>query len=390
MFNSIENILVFVFIPITFFGLYKLFNTTENSFCVSVGIIGLLLTDLKLACVVCIPILVYVVLNTENWRVEHTRKAIIINLIAIISITSFFVFPYIEANLSTDYVMSNKTKSEFVDSTVPVNSLFVTYKTNENIVELGPHIWIMLAFSIMVFKRKIDEEKREYVFAFLCMILCIFASTKLFPWNLMPEWISKIENSYNFLIIASFFECYICAVNMSILLKSFRIRDVLIISIISFLYVGALNGFISYMDDIKEIDDYDISKVFEYKLLPEKAKENLDYIVNRSGDVEVLQGEAEILDKDKYLTCYSFKANTLAANTIYELPYLFYPGYEIRYDGLRMPYYESENGMVAILMEPEKETHFELNYVGTKTMNISKIISIIGLCAFSIYVYKKR
>lgn len=388
--NSLDNILIFIFIPMTFFGLYKMFNTTEHSFHVAFGIIGLILTDLTMAVIISVAIIIYSIINFKNWPVEHVRKYIVINFIAIISITAFFVFPYIQANLMTEYVGSSISKQEFLDSRVGLKSLFVTEENSNIILEFGPHIIIMLSFSLMAFRKLKDDDKKEFVFCFTMMLLYIIFSTKIFPWNIFPNWIIKIEEPYKFLIIAVFFECFICAVNMNTVLKKFSVRDVIIISTISLIYVLALKGFIPYTENIEEIDNYNISDEVDYKVLPKKAKLNIDYIKNRSRDVEIIKGTAEIYDKNKFLTYYNFKADTLEKGTVYELPFLYYPGYEIRYDGITIDYFESEHGLIAIEMDPELGTYYEVNYVGTDLMNFCKILSFTGLCAFCIYVYKKH
>lgn len=388
--NSIESILVFIFIPMTFLGLYELFNTTENSFHVAFGIIGLILTDLKFTVVVWIAVVLYSLLNFKNWPVEHVRKYFVINFIAIISITAFFVFPYIQTNIATEYVGSNSVKELFLDSRVRIKSLFVTEENDTNILELGLPIIIMLALSVISFHKQKNSEKKEFAFYLIMMLGYIILSTRLFPWGLFPDWISRLENPYIFLIVASFFECIVCSMNISVVLKKFELKDVCAILIISSIYILALKGFIPYEEEVTEIDSFDMSEIIDYSVLPKKAKANIEYIRNRSRDVEVINGSAEIFDKNKFLTYYSFKANTLEKDTIYELPFLYYPGYEIRYDGINIDYFESENGMVAVKMNPEEGTHFEVEYVGTDLMNFCKILSFVGLGVFSIYVYKKH
>lgn len=385
--NNLSNCLALVFLPMTFYGLYKMFNTTEHSFHVGIGVIGLVLTDLNLALIAGISIFVYITLNIKNWRIEHVKKAMIINFLAIISITSFFVFPLIETNLKCDYVNGNN--SEFLANGLTIKSLFVTSNNSKEVYEFGPHIIIMLAFSIMAINR-LKENKLEYIFCFIMMVIYIFMSTKYFPWQFFSKFICNLENTEIFLLVSVFFQSIVAAFNMSVVLKQFNTRDVLIISVISLLYVIALKGFVVYGNNIMRIQDYNFAEVKENEYLPKKTYNNLKYIDNRSIDVEVIKGNAEIWEKSKFLTYYSFKSNTLEKDTIYEFPYLYYPGYEIRYDGILIDYFESENGLVAIKMNPEEGTYYELNYVGTELMNITKIISFCSLCVFGVYIYKKR
>lgn len=247
----------------------------------------------------------------------------------------------------------------------------------------------MLAFSIMTLNR-LKQNRKEYIFSFIMMIIYLLMSTKLFPWNIFSDFIKNIGYSYNFLVLAVFFEAIVCSINMSVVLKKFSGRDVLIIFSISMLYLFALKGFIPYSNEIHEIKDYNLSEIGEISFLPKKAYNNIEYLNNRSRDIEVIKGNATIYDNGKYLTYYSAKVDTLEDGTIYELPYLYYPGYKITFDGIVFDYFESENGLIAVEMEKEDGTLIELNYVGTKIMNITKVISFISLCTFLYYVYKKH
>lgn len=387
--NSLSNCLIFVFIPMTFFGLYKMFNTTEHSFHVAFGMIGLILTDLKFTIIVGIAIFIYALINIKNWQIEHVKKSIVINFIAIITVTAFYIIPLLELNIASEYVGSDINKIEFWQNRLTIRDLFVTGKSSTNVFEFGPHIIIMLAFFTMALNR-LKNNKIEYIFCFIMTGIYVFMSTKYFPWKIFPDAILKFESSSDFLMCSVFFQVIVCAMNMSIVLKKFSGKDVLIISIISLIYIIALKGFIPYTNEISEIKTYDLSKIKQNEFLPKNAYENIEYLNNRSDDVEVIRGSAEIYDTNRFLTHYSFKSNTLEKNTTYEFPYIYYPGYEITYDGIPIEYFESSNGLVAIKMEPEDGTYYELNYVGTKIMNISKIISFTSLCLFGVYVYKKH
>lgn len=387
--NSISSALSFIFIPIIFLGLYKLLNTTEHSYHLGFGIIGLILTDFNLAIITFVGVFFYLLINIKNIPIEHSRKELVLNIIAIIGVTSFFIFPLIEANLKTDYIGSNSTKQQFLENRLSIKSLFVTEDSSEFVFELGPHIIIMLAFSVMTLNR-LKQNRKEYIFAFIMMILYLFMSTKIFPWNIFPDFIKNIEHSYNFLTIALFFESIVCSINMSVILKKFSVKDVLIIFAISFLYLLALKGFIPHSNEIYEIKDYDLSELGQIRFMPQKAYNNIEYLNNRSRDIEILKGNATIYDKGKFLTYYNVRVDTLEDGTIYEFPYLYYPGYEVTYDGIVLDYFESDNGLIAVEMDKEEGTLIEINYVGTKLMNITKIISFVILCGFLYYVYKKH
>ena len=67
-----------------------------------------------------------------------------------------------------------------------------------------------------------------------------------------------------------------------------------------------------------------------------------------------------------------------------ELPYLYYPGYEIEVNGEKQEYYESETGFIQIDLN-NKEGEITVKYTGTILARVSFIISMISLLVFIIY-----
>ena len=69
---------------------------------------------------------------------------------------------------------------------------------------------------------------------------------------------------------------------------------------------------------------------------------------------------------------------------------IYYPGYEVRLDGMIIDTFETENGFIGFVMSDKDTAHLEVNYVGTRLMKISLIFSLISCLAFIIYVWKKH
>lgn len=95
-------------------------------------------------------------------------------------------------------------------------------------------------------------------------------------------------------------------------------------------------------------------------------------------------GVVEELKKDgQSLSC---KIEVLEDNTIFEFPYTYYPGYTITLNGVEMNSFESENGLLAISLNKIPESDITVRYTGTRIMGISKILSIIGIILFILYI----
>ena len=92
----------------------------------------------------------------------------------------------------------------------------------------------------------------------------------------------------------------------------------------------------------------------------------------------------------KISRAYTADFETLDAQyTIFELPYIYYPGYEVRLDGIITEYFETENGFIGIAMGANDKEKITVQYKGTKLMNISCIISLISTIGFIVFLKKK-
>lgn len=127
---------------------------------------------------------------------------------------------------------------------------------------------------------------------------------------------------------------------------------------------------------------------FEY--LPTKAYENKFYIATREDATYVLNGKAIIENEKKQNGKYTADFQTLDSKyTIFELPYIYYPGYEVRLDGIITDYFETDNGFVGIAMGDNDKLEVSICYKGTAIMKISMIVSIISIIGFIVFIKKK-
>ena len=94
--------------------------------------------------------------------------------------------------------------------------------------------------------------------------------------------------------------------------------------------------------------------------------------------------------KKKNGTSYKAKIQTVEEKTLFELPYIYYPGYQVTADGVVIENFETENGFLGIILDENEAIELEVKYSGTIIMKISLFVSLIGLIAFSVYVWKKH
>lgn len=117
--------------------------------------------------------------------------------------------------------------------------------------------------------------------------------------------------------------------------------------------------------------------------MPCKAFENRKYIEQRSDDVIVINGTANIENKQKNGTKLSCDISNVTEETEIELPYIYYLGYNVKLENKgkkkTLKTFETENGFVGVrVSNVEKET-LKVKYTGTPIMYISRFISVIGV-----------
>ena len=406
--NALGEYVSFVFIPLVFLGIYNLFYTDDKlkSPALTIGACGLILTHNISTVLVAFFAMLFVAMNITKLNDKKIKKAFILNVVFIILLTALYWVPLLETLLFADYQVYEDgmmaTKESFLESRLDFTQLFVTRNDGSFVFELGPHFMIMFAISLIGFRKTKHRLKEIHIFCVVSAILSIWMSTKLFPWGLFPEEISIIQFSWRLLMMSGFFLSTVCALNVFALIKNFNVKDVLVISVISILYVCAFVGYVVYDDGIKDINTYTLGVLTgkEYEViagtakgeyLPTKAYDNRFYLASRDNDVFTLEGKAVIEDIKKDGTNLTAKIETFDAEyTLFELPYLYYPGYTVRFDGTILDCVETENGFIGFFIPQKDKGTLEVEYTGTKAMGISLLISCITLIVFGIYTIKKE
>ena len=219
-----------------------------------------------------------------------------------------------------------------------------------------------------------------------------------------------IQFSWRLLEFSAFFFSFVGAINLGTIIKNINKIDVIVIATISTLSLIPLyDKYIEYNDNINNIDYQTAVRVtkdtgrvhagcasFEY--LPTKAFKNLDYIIERSNNAEVLSGNANITNQIKENTNMTLEIQTFAENTLIELPYIYYIGYDVYLidecgNSVKLKSSESDKGFIQILLPNITKGIIKVSYKGTLLMRISYILSGFGillLIVLIIYNIKKE
>ena len=403
--NAIAEFASFMFIPLIFLGLYNIINNEDKNYYLTIGAVGLIFTHNISTLYTAIFSVIYLLINIKALKNKEVIKALLINLIFIIVISSSFILPLIETNLAADYrvyedeVMA--TKESVIAQQLPIRRVFVTGDNEGFVFELGPYMIIMLGFSVMTVRILKEEYRKDYLFFSIAGLVALLMATKLFPWGIMPKVLYMIQFPWRCLEYSSFFFSVVAAINMGAVIKKYSFKDAVIIIFIAIIYTVALGGFVRYTEEIENIEERSLGHISgmeneciagmgRAEYLPTNAYNNRFYIATRENKIYVLTGRAIVENENKTEAGMTANIKTLEAETVFELPYIYYPGYEVRADGIIVENFETENGMLGIKINSNENITLEIEYTGTKIMKISMLISIIGAICFCVYVWKKH
>ena len=234
-------------------------------------------------------------------------------------------------------------------------------------------------------------KQKEWLFLLAFTILSSIMITSLFPWYYTPDILQTLQFPWRLALYIAFGVILISG----IALKQIENKKYFNI-IIGILLVLTLAGTYIYTDHLEE-SQIDINNINNEKCmgnqaeyLPEKAIKNKDYFDNRSNDIIIQSGSAEINIISDNVPDLTFEANISEKTTI-ELPRLYYMGYTLKLNDKTIELTESENGFLQATID-ESGTYV-LTYSKTTVMKIANILSLgtfIFIIVFIINLKRKK
>ena len=428
---AIGEFTAYIFFPMLFHGLFNLLKGDgKKHYYIAIAAIGLILTHTISTEYSAIFALLYIVFNFKQLKNKGVIRKIAINVIFILAITTFFTVPLMEHKILGNYVIFNSTSmkslpSDVQNSTIKISQLFKDIgEVNGVSFKIGIPLIILTLLGIVSYKKVDKNIRSEYITFTVIAMISLAMVTKLFPWIIMPKILTTLQFAWRMQAFFEFALSIICAINLyyfiDIICKksSKNSKDTKVHTKTENLYnMLLLFAIIVIITSMMKIDynySYEKEKFltdeeYETKIneknsiwsinreyLPEKVdvkklgKSYLDYRENR---VYVLDGNATIINEKKEDLQLEFDIENYKANTILELPYIYYLGYTVTTEqNEKIQMFESDNGMLAIKLDENIESaHITVKYTGTTIEKVSYFISAISIITFIGYViYSKK
>ena len=408
--NALGEYSASIFLPLLLNGLYELTHANfKKAYLITLSSIGLILSHTITTIYAAIFSIIYLIVFCKKLNINKV-KILLINIIITILVTSFYWIPLIEYKSSTKYAIFDEnamhtTGNDVYKNTADLDSLFeneINLKDSEGnsypTIALGIISVILLLFSIICYNKVEKNLKVLYKLFIIFTGTSIWMTTKLFPWQIMPSFMTIIQFAWRMLGFYALFGSIICGINSSIIYENKKQKgDILIFLILMIqLLVSCLytkNYYNSKYDIIKE---YDYQKSISQKrlsayainreYLPIKAFNDINYINNRTPLPIILNGEATITEfEKKHNTGKSKLKIDIKANSEIELPYIYYPSYKITDDNNQnIKFTESDKGFIQIKLI--KDSNITIEPKLTKIEQISYIISILGIISLIINI----
>lgn len=414
--SAVGEYTAFIFIPLVFEGLYNIFNDKGKSYLLGIGIIGLILSHTISTVYIAIFAFIYLLLNINKLGKWKVWKKLLLNAFVALVVCMFYLIPLIEHYIVGNYtifdnIAMHSNCPEVYTTTLGFEDLFASEFGNQEIrFSLGIMTCILVLLGVFCYK-KIKKEYKEIYLSFLFIsIIALIMATKLFPWFLMPSFMGVIQFAWRNLGFFAFFISLICGINAVTFAEGILKKEVLkdtfsfavIISICVFASLGVMRDWkFGDLENEKKFDDRirNTDRVYFFSInrdyLPLNSLKNQYYLVDRDNCTYVLDGKATIDSENKVKLKDIVQLSNVEDNTIIELPYIYYLGYdvEVKYDNndyVNVKTFESENGMVAIELEQCESATVNIEYKGTIIEKVGYGISFVGVIMLIAMIYVER
>ena len=413
--GAIGESAAFTFIPLLFLGLYNLFNgDRKKHYFITIAATGLILAHNITTLYAAIISGIYVLINFRKLKEKDVLIKILTNILFIIGMSLFFIYPLILHRFSGEYVIFDSdlmrtNGARVASSVITFKELFTEIPSQAVIFRLNIIQVVLFVLSIFCY-RFIDKKDRKIylsfiIFAILSVILCMTKNI----WEFAPDILCNIQFPWRLLGFSGFFISTIAGINLFIILKKiFKNKEnglifiIIPIALLSLLYAYSLDykDYTVKKDDNESIEfiNNNINNIVYMNInreyMPSKTYIALYKNQERvKGDnVFILEGEALIESENKNELIYDIKLSDIKENTSIEVPFLFYKGYnayiENDKNGKRdIDVKESDYGFLKIDIPKEYENGMiKVEYKTPTSYYIAYIISFVTLIGFIIYI----
>lgn len=364
-----------------------------------IGASLLVLTHNVMAVYTAIFCFVYLMFYYKEAMTFTTIKKILVCVILILLCTSFYWIALLEHMLATNYEVFLPQRmyqdSILIDSKLEISNLFVKEHYGMNFhIGVATIVGMVL---VLCYQKKFSKQQQKLLWIFFLFgVVSVIMALKLFPFEYMPNMLKMLQFPWRMMEFSSFFFSIVTGFGYGYIMNYHPKKEIYVVIFVMICMCVSLVfekrsveipfNETNYLTSVPVTSStrrvHAGCATFEY--LPQKAFQNRKYIEQRSNDVIVLEGNAKISEAKKENTNLNFKVEQVEETTKLELPYIFYLGYSAKLekeDGTKenLTIQESDNGFCMIRVSNIEEGTIHVSYNGTTWMQISYILTLVGI-----------
>lgn len=382
---ALGETLAFVFAPIIIYGMYEIiYGDYKKFYILTIGMSGLILSHLISTYLIGIVLVIMCLVNIKKLFKEKKRILyLVLAAFATVCLTAYFIFPMLEQMLSGKFIFNNLDEtSKLLERSLPIWSIFIEFPYHV-LRKLWIPTGIGIGFIVLIyyyFKNFKNYDKFTH-FCFITAMIFLICATNIFPWNLFQNILSPIQFPWRFYFISVLLLSVGSGLMLSKSTKDINKRATVlfILFLIPVITISTVNFF---EKNIKEVGDYEIS-FGEY--MPLSADKN--YILERKDVIATTYPLEHSFTRNGLELTINYNNNQ--ENNSLELPLLYYKGYKAMSNDKELNVYQTNNGLVGVDINDEEGTIY-VYYGGTKIQKLSKIVSIITMIVFVIYLRLRK
>lgn len=392
--GALAEMFLFMFLPIVFLGLEYLFEEDYKHFYIFfiIGYVGSINCHLVLSVYLTIFVILFLLLNFKKLWNKKTISSLCIGALIIFGLCAPFIIPLLQHTINGDYTIYIDGLSYTVDNvlktTIGLKDYFSLNKplawTGELTFTISITAFVCLIFTLVNFK-KIAKDSTMRVYLILVFVT-IFMLSPIFPWKYIPKILLNIQFVWRLELFLSFFVCIGAGYIFVIIKQKFAKIAAIVTIVISLVWMFSFNKMV-IMQNYNE-NEIDMSRQGPATLfyIPAASYKNLEYVQNRSEDVIVKRGKADIYDVIDDTPYLEFNVKTDGATL--ELPRYYFFGYEITLNGKKIKYIENKMGFMQINVK--EGGRIIVKYTGGIIYKVSIFIQICSIIFCVLYLIKFR
>lgn len=386
--DSLAEMFVFIFLPMIISGVISLFQGDKKKFfpLFVIGYVGGILSHFTIMIFFTIFLAIFLLVYYKEVFQKKFLIPFCLASLAVLGICLFFFIPMFEYKIRGGIVV-------FLEGVMSWGIYGTSLWPWEYLPFSHFHDGVTFGFSLVAFVlliitlknyKKIEHFEYSKGLAIM-MLVCLFCSSKLFYFDILPSLFYMIQFAWRFctfLVIGVSLFAPLCIRKWS--KKSLVILGILILL---FAYVDIHyrcdNIFIHSNEEVVKSG---AAMGWQHEYLPEKAYLNETYYENRNHDILVQSGKSAVILEDS-VPNLKFEAKK---DSVLELPRLYYIGYRLENElGEEIPIYENEMGFIEVSIL--EDGIYTLQYPGTTLDRIGKYVSIftlvISIVSYGIYYF---